>query len=407
MVMEDDSVKKICKPLRVMALLLAAAAGWVAMILLLPNEYGVSVEYACAATVVYLSVWGMAMAFRHRSRTENRAARLIFGIIGIVLSIACWLALVISVNEAIFIDDAGVLAVSVLYWAAWGTFLLIRRAKRRRKAETPQIEPIESAPIAEEIPNTVTPRTPATFRRRENRRRPLRRRVVMICAVCAILLYVLTAGILHQTKSTEIPYALTEFAEKYPEVADFVSDYPAHHNDHPSKDISGEVTKGVISLFIQWDERWGYEDYGGNFLGVNGCGPTCLSMVVCGLTGRTDANPYAVACYSNSMGYYTPGSGTSWALMTDGAEHYGLKAERLTISVNALTDALSQGYVIIASMKPGDFTYTGHYIVLTGLDSDGRVRVNDSNSRVNSARIWDAQVLADQMKAAWSYSFDE
>ena len=201
--------------------------------------------------------------------------------------------------------------------------------------------------------------------------------------------------------------AVAAVAKKYPEAADFVNDYPAHYRDHPSKDVSGEVKKGVVPLFIQWDERWGYEDYGGNYFAVNGCGPTCLSMVVCGLTGETDANPYAVACYSEEQGYYTPGSGTSWALMTRGAAHYGLDAARVDVSADAITGALAQGRVIIASMKPGDFTYTGHFIVLTGLDRDGRVRVNDSNSRINSAKSWDAQVLVDQMKGAWSYSYNE
>ena len=234
--------------------------------------------------------------------------------------------------------------------------------------------------------------------------RRIRRMAAVLCAAGVLLIAVLAVG--GRSRPVEIPEALQAFAEKYPEAAGFVSDYPAHYRDHPSKDVSGEVKKGVVPLFIQWDERWGYEDYGGNYLAVNGCGPTCLSMVVCGLTGETDANPYAVACYSEQQGYYTPGSGTSWSLMTQGAAHYGLDAERVTLSADAIADTLARGRVIIASMKPGDFTYTGHFIVLTGLDRDGRVRVNDSNSRINSAKSWDAQVLVDQMKAAWSYSYD-
>ena len=230
------------------------------------------------------------------------------------------------------------------------------------------------------------------------------RRTAAFCAAGALLIAALAAGGRYVARPVEIPEALEVFAQKYPEAAGFVNDYPAHYRDRPSKDVSGEVKKGVVPLFIQWDERWGYEDYGGNYFAVNGCGPTCLSMVVCGLTGETDANPYAVACYSQAQGYYTPGSGTSWALMTRGAAHYGLDATRVDLSAEAITGALAQGRVIIASMKPGDFTYTGHFIVLTGLDGDGRVRVNDSNSRINSAKSWDAQTLVDQMKGAWSYT---
>ena len=36
---------------------------------------------------------------------------------------------------------------------------------------------------------------------------------------------------------------------------------------------------GSVPLFLQWDERWGYRSYGGDFLAVTGCGPTALSMV--------------------------------------------------------------------------------------------------------------------------------
>ncbi|MCD8152609.1 MAG: C39 family peptidase [Clostridiales bacterium] len=37
-------------------------------------------------------------------------------------------------------------------------------------------------------------------------------------------------------------------------------------------------------------------------------------------------------------------------------------------------------------MGPGDFTTGGHFIVLTGIDSDGNVIVNDPNSRINSEK---------------------
>ena len=283
-------------------------------------------------------------------------------------------------------------------------------AAQRSLAALQQNEPLRNAAEAghaENAPNAV----PTGLKWREPNRRPRRAACRLACLVLPVGL--LASGLVLYTcvrqpePPVPIPESLQVFKQKYPEAASFVDDYPRARNAHPSMDVSGEVTKGVVPLFIQWDERWGYEDYGGNYLAVNGCGPTCLSMVVCGLTGETDANPYAVACYSEEQGYYTPGSGTSWALMTRGAAHYGLDAARVDVSADAITGALAQGRVIIASMKPGDFTYTGHFIVLTGLDGDGRVRVNDSNSRVNSAKSWDAQVLVDQMKGAWSYSYNE
>ncbi|MBQ1871316.1 MAG: C39 family peptidase, partial [Lachnospiraceae bacterium] len=55
------------------------------------------------------------------------------------------------------------------------------------------------------------------------------------------------------------------------------------------------------------------------------------------------------------------------------------------------------------SMKPGDFTYTGHFIVLTGIDEDGKIMVNDPNSRNNSDKHWDVDTLVKQIKALWVY----
>lgn len=35
-----------------------------------------------------------------------------------------------------------------------------------------------------------------------------------------------------------------------------------------NRDISAEVQQGTIPLFLQWDKRWGYEQYGDNFMAV-------------------------------------------------------------------------------------------------------------------------------------------
>lgn len=167
--------------------------------------------------------------------------------------------------------------------------------------------------------------------------------------------------------------------------------------------MSDEVEPGKIPLFIQWDKRWGYEDYGSSCIAVSGCGPTALSMVLCRLTGTTEWNPYEVAKYSEEQGYYIPGQGTSWELMTTGAESLGLTAAPGELSADYIREKLSQNLPIICSMYPGDFTYTGHFIVLTGIDSDGNIIVNDSNSRQNSEQHWEMDVLLPQIRNLWTY----
>ena len=208
-------------------------------------------------------------------------------------------------------------------------------------------------------------------------------------------------------KTLEYPEGLKRLLESNPEARSFVMDYPSKKDSHPVIDLSGEVTKGTIPLFLQWDERWGYETYGDGLLALTGCGPTCLSMVRCGLSGDTDWNPYQVAQLAQRQGYYEPGAGSSWTLMSEGAESLGLMASEVVFDEEHIRAALTEGCPIICSMGPGDFTTAGHFIVLTGTDDDGKIKVCDPNSRKRSEKTWDLSDLMAQMKNLWAYSYGE
>lgn len=222
-----------------------------------------------------------------------------------------------------------------------------------------------------------------------------------------VVLLVCFAGGAAKAYFNAIPDGLREQMERYPETAEFVLWYPIKKNMDFSMDISQELKEGAIPLFLQWDERWGYRSYGGNFLALNACGPACLSMVVCGLTGSAEYNPYEIAKYSEQMGYYVPGVGTSWELMTSGAENLGLNVETGDATYEYIIRSLTDGRVIICSMWPGDFTDSGHFIVLTGIDKEGNISVNDPNSKINSEKSWSLEVLLPQIRALWSYSCAE
>lgn len=200
------------------------------------------------------------------------------------------------------------------------------------------------------------------------------------------------------------PDRLIETLIKYPETIEFVLDYPNRYNFSGGFDVSGDETKDGIPLYIQWDKRWGYRSYGDGMIGITGCGPTCLSMVMSGLTKDARWNPAEMALYSEGSGYWAEGIGTSWELMSTGAERLGLTVQRVPLVKNSICAELKKHHPVIGSMKPGDFTYTGHFIVLTGMDRDGNIRVNDPNSRKNSERVWNLDRVLEQMKSAWAYS---
>ena len=195
---------------------------------------------------------------------------------------------------------------------------------------------------------------------------------------------------------------LRELLENNPETADFIKNYPDMKDNPPAESV-GDMTKGVIPHLLQWDERWGYQTYGDNMIAVNGCGPTALSMVAAGLTGDNTITPYKVAGFAAEQGYYAGKSGTSWSLMTEGAQQFGIRGEELGLSREEVFSALENGQPIICSMRPGDFTTTGHFIVLVGT-KDGKIRVNDPNSLKRSEKLWDYETLEYQINNLWGYT---
>lgn len=203
-------------------------------------------------------------------------------------------------------------------------------------------------------------------------------------------------------QADQYPADLLELLSNNEETADFVLGYTEKKGQAPAEDI-GEVRSGEIPLLLQWDERWGYAQYGDNMIAINGCGPTVVAMAAAGLTGDNSITPYKVAQYAEEQGYYTGESGTSWELMTQGAVHFGVQGQELGLSESEILSELESGHPVICSMRPGDFTTTGHFIVLTGVE-DGKIRVNDPNSRKRSETLWDYDTLEYQINNLWAFS---
>lgn len=163
-----------------------------------------------------------------------------------------------------------------------------------------------------------------------------------------------------------------------------------------------EWRKGTIPMLFQTDPAWASKPYAGTDIATSGCGPTCLSMVYIALTGKTDKGPVQMAEFSEKAGFVQDGM-TAWALMTDGAEMLGLSAEELPASEAALEGALAEGRPVITSMLPGDFTTTGHFIVIAGISDNGELIVRDPNSAERSNQTWDIQTVLAQCANLWAY----
>lgn len=201
--------------------------------------------------------------------------------------------------------------------------------------------------------------------------------------------------------STQYPKQLKDLALKNEEALEFVYDYPAEHVKEHTIDLTEEASMDSVPLFVQWDKRWGYEKYSGNFFAASGCGPTTLSMVVVYLTHNRDASPLAVAKYSKEAGYSVDGSGSSWTLISEGCRHYGVKAKAVALDESRMKAELDAGHLIVVNVGPGDFTDTGHFMVITGYDDEG-FSINDPNSIEKSGKRWLFKNISSQIRAVWS-----
>lgn len=185
-----------------------------------------------------------------------------------------------------------------------------------------------------------------------------------------------------------------------PELLDFVSGY-LENEGTGSKTISSQEAKEKAPLFLQWDKRWGATDYGDNIMAISGCGPTALSMVIVGLTHNSSASPAQVASFAMENGYYMYGTGTMWSLMTEGAASYDLSSTPIDVDHDTMQQQLDQGAYLICSMKSGDFTANGHFIVIYGSDSSGFL-INDPFCKYRSSITWTYDQLQSQIKSMWS-----
>ena len=283
------------------------------------------------------------------------------------------------------------------------------------------------------------------LRRRRRRRRKIRHSVIFLCSSIAVIVFVavesrmITSGdggtnrydveagnntydnaVIENSKisgknkiqnnqsmlddimnSTQYPKQLKDLALKNEEALEFVYDYPAEHVKEHTIDLTEEASMDSVPLFVQWDKRWGYKKYSGNFFAASGCGPTTLSMVVVYLTHNREASPIAVAKYSKEAGYSVDGSGSSWTLISEGCRHYGVKAKTVALDESRMKAELDAGHPIVINVGPGDFTDTGHFMVITGYDDEG-FSINDPNSIEKSGKRWLFKNISSQIRAVWS-----
>lgn len=198
---------------------------------------------------------------------------------------------------------------------------------------------------------------------------------------------------------------LLTLAADEPAAQSYVRNFPGKYPmDTPE---SGKVTtvatgKGIPRLY-QWDELWGYTVYSGTAFGLTGCCPTCLAMVYQGLTGNTDLSPYDMGVLAQEGGYATEEEGTYANFLVEEASALNLSVRTIDVTEDALKDALQSGQVVIANFAPGLFTEYGHFVVITGMNTDGTLVMNDPYSEERSNKSWDIDTIVEESQGFYAY----
>ncbi|MDO5755860.1 MAG: C39 family peptidase, partial [Tissierellia bacterium] len=198
----------------------------------------------------------------------------------------------------------------------------------------------------------------------------------------------------------EIPEPLLKLAGNDYSAIDFVAKTidPSIENDY---EYPSNINGGKYPYYIQWDNRWGFENYAKGIIGYTGCGPTSAAMIISGLLKDDSITPDVIAKVSEENGF-SNANGTSWGLYPFLGQKYGLQVEQITPEYDYLKAHLDTGNPALVSVGPGHFTSQGHVMVIVGTDFFGRLIINDPNNRENSESRWKWDEFQPQIKTIWT-----
>ncbi len=153
-----------------------------------------------------------------------------------------------------------------------------------------------------------------------------------------------------------------------------------------------------VVYFSQLDSRWATLPYGTDDIGGYGCGPTSMAIVISTLTGTT-YDPVFMANWAYQNGFWAKGSGSYHSLIPESAKAFGLSVTGATASEGQrIVDALSKGKLVVAIMGKGHFTTSGHFMVLRGVTSDGKILIADPASQSKSQQSWELSIILNEAR---------
>ena len=168
-----------------------------------------------------------------------------------------------------------------------------------------------------------------------------------------------------------------------------ITDFPYH----PGESIKIDRK---TPYYIQWDNRWAYDSLGQRNIGISGCGPTSVAMVLSRLENDISITPDKIAKDAKT---YMADEGISWIFFNDEAKKYKKNISDIEINEEKMKEALEKGPLIV-SVNKGYFTLFGHIFVIDSY-KDGKFYINDPNSIKNTMRPWTFEEISNQIAHIW------
>lgn len=165
--------------------------------------------------------------------------------------------------------------------------------------------------------------------------------------------------------------------------------------------------------YLQIDPRWKNVDYStrgeSTTIGASGCGPTAMAMVLATWCDK-NVTPETECDWALRNGYKAPHSGTYYGYFTPAAKRYGLVCTQLNwtnIYGNSKSkyhtqakEAIDRGDLVIACMGKGNWTRSGHYVLVWEIDGN-TIYINDPASTRKVRTQGDYSLFKQQVKYYW------
>lgn len=165
--------------------------------------------------------------------------------------------------------------------------------------------------------------------------------------------------------------------------------------------------------YFQTDPRWKNIPYAvkgeSSTIGGSGCGPSSAAMILATWADK-NVTPKTECAWALKNGYKALNSGTYYSYFVPAFKRYGLKCTQLNsanIYGNSTTSyhaqaktAVDNGDLVIACMGKGNWTRSGHYIVVWKI-SGNTIFINDPASTKLARTQGDYSLFKKQVKYYW------